>query len=251
MEYSINALSKLSGITKRTLRYYDEIGLLSPKRKSSNGYRIYDRKQVDLLQQILFYRELGIPLEEIKNIVTSDNYDCTKVLVCHLDSLHEKRKQLDLLITNVNKTIKSIKGEISMSDYEKFDGFKRALISENDTRYGDEIREKYGHEIIEQSNNKMMNLSAKQYTEIEKLSEEISINLKTAFESGNPASELSQKVCDMHKNWLTSFWDHYDKASHIDLANMYVNDPRFSSYYDKIAPGCASFLRDALIIYCK
>lgn len=75
MEYSINKLAKLAGVSTRTLRYYDEIGLLSPERISSNGYRVYGQKEVDLLQQILFYRELGVSLDEIKNIVWSKDYD--------------------------------------------------------------------------------------------------------------------------------------------------------------------------------
>jgi len=87
MEYSINKLAKLAGITTRTLRYYDEIGLLSPQRISSNGYRVYAQKEVNLLQQILFYRELGVQLDEIKNIVWSENYDEFASLQDHLSAL--------------------------------------------------------------------------------------------------------------------------------------------------------------------
>ena len=91
MEYSINKLAKLSGVSTRTLRYYDEIGLLSPKRISSNGYRVYGQKEVDLLQQILFYRELGVPLDKIKNIIWSKGYDCISALQGHLSALKAKK----------------------------------------------------------------------------------------------------------------------------------------------------------------
>ena len=90
-EYSINKLAKLAGVSPRTLRYYDEIGLLSPRRISSNSYRVYGQKEVDLLQQILFYRELGVPLEEIKNIVWSKDYNVQVALQGHLEALRAKK----------------------------------------------------------------------------------------------------------------------------------------------------------------
>ena len=106
MEYTVSELAKLAGITSRTLRYYDEIGLLSSKRMSSNGYRIYGQKEVDRLQQILFYRELGIPLDEVGRILSDKDFDDLFALQDHLDALLEKRKQLDLLIANVKTLLK-------------------------------------------------------------------------------------------------------------------------------------------------
>ena len=105
MEYSIHKLAQLAGVSTRTLRYYDEIGLLSPKRISSNGYRVYGQKEVDLLQQILFYRELEVPLDEIKCIVWSKDYDGLAALQEHLAALKAKKQQIELLIRNVKKTI--------------------------------------------------------------------------------------------------------------------------------------------------
>lgn len=128
MEYSINKLAKLAGVSVRTLHYYDEIELLSPRRISSNGYRVYGQKEVDLLQQILFYRELGVPLDEIKRMVWSKNYDGIAALQGHLSALKAKRDQIDLLIVNVERTISASKGEIIMSDEEKFEGFKQKML---------------------------------------------------------------------------------------------------------------------------
>ena len=125
MEYTINKLAKVAGVTTRTLRFYDEIGLLAPARISSNGYRIYGKKEIDRLQYILFYRELGVSLEEIKNILESKDFDGLAALESHLSALLARRKQLDLLIANVEKTISAAKGEIIMSDDEKFQGFKK------------------------------------------------------------------------------------------------------------------------------
>jgi DNA-binding transcriptional MerR regulator len=130
----------------RTLRYYDEIGILKPARINSSGYRIYGQKEVDRLQQIMFYRELGVSLENIKDIVTSPSFDGAAALKEHHEKLLEKRNQLDLLIANVEKTIALTEGRINMSDKEKFEGFKKNMIDENEKKYGKEIREKYGRD---------------------------------------------------------------------------------------------------------
>lgn len=251
MEYTINKLAKLAGISTRTLRYYDELGLLSPVRLSSNGYRIYGQKEVKRLQQILFYRELGISLDNIKNIILSDNFDSVEALQGHLTSLLAKRKQLNLLIANVEKSIKAEKGEIIMKDQEKFEGFIEKIIDENEQKYGEEIREKYGDDVVNRSNAKLKGMTSEQYTQLEALSLELNNTLKAAFEQGNPAGELAQKACELHKKWLCYYWDDYSKEAHIGVTQMYVDDPRFTSYYDKIAVGCAAFLRDAVLIYCK
>lgn len=251
MEYSINKLAKLAGVSTRTLRYYDEIGLLSPERISSNGYRVYGQKEIDLLQQILFYRELGVSLDEIKNIVWSKDYDGIAALQGHLSALKAKKEQIELLIANVEKTISATKREITMSDKEKFEGFKQKMLEKNEKQYGKEIREKYGNDIVDASNAKMMGLTAEQYKKVQELSCQISDLLKTAFEQGDPSSELAQKVCALHKEWLGYFWNHYSKEAHLGLAQTYVDDPRFRKYYDAIAAGCAEFLRDAIKIYCE
>ncbi len=251
MEYTINKLAKLAGISTRTLRYYDEIGLLSPKRISSNGYRVYGKKEVNLLQQILFYRELSVPLDEIKNILLSKDYDAIAALEGHLSALKMKREQIELLIRNVEKTIAESKGEIIMSDKEKFEGFKQKLIDENEKQYGKEIREKYGDDVVNASNAKMMNMTAEQYKKVQELSEQINEALKAAYEQGDPSSELAQKLCALHKEWLCYFWSSYSKESHMGLAQTYVDDPRFKKYYDDIVMGGAEFLRDAIKIYCQ
>ena len=152
MEYTIQKLSRLAGVSTRTLRYYDEIELLKPARISSSGYRIYGKEEVDKLQQILFYRELGVSLDSIKNIITSPSFDGVVALKEHREKLLEKRKQLDLLITNVDKTISLTEGRIKMSDEEKFEGFKQKIIDDNEKKYGKEIRKKYGNDVIHKSN---------------------------------------------------------------------------------------------------
>lgn len=249
MEYTIQKLARLAGVSTRTLRYYDEIGLLKPARINSSGYRIYGQNEVNLLQQIMFYRELGAQLETIKEIINDPNFDRLEALQEHLEKLIEKRKQIDLLIENVKKTILHEEGRIQMSDKEKFEGFKRKLVEENEAKYGEKVRKRWGEEALKASNQKVLNMSREDYEKATKLAEEVNNTLAEAMETGDPGSEIAQKCADLHKQWLIYFWKEYSKEAHAGLAQMYVDDERFKAYYDKIKPGAAEFLRDAIHIY--
>jgi len=251
MEYTVNKLSKMSGVSARTLRYYDEIGLLKPVRIASSGYRLYGQKELDTLQQILFYRELDFPLDEIKNILYASNFNREQSFQRHLAELFKKRERLDMLICNVGKSMSVIKGEITMTDNEKFEGFKQSLIDENEQEYGSEIRAKYGDKAVDSSNARLKGLSQEQYDEGERLRLAYEGKLKAAFETGNPAGELAQAACDLHRQWLCVFYPDYNKEYHKGLGDMYVADERFKANYDKIAPGCAEFFREAIRIYCE
>ena len=251
MEYTVQKLGQLAGISTRTLRYYDEIGLLKPARINSSGYRIYGVSEVDRLQQILFYRELGISLESIKEIITSPKFDRTTALIEHRKKLIEKRAQLDALINNVDKSIMHTERKTTMTDKDKFEGFKQKLVDDNERNYGKEIREKYGEDTVNISNAKVKGMTEKQYAEIQKLEEQLFINLKAAMETGDPTGEAAQKTADLHKQWLSFYWDPYSKEAHAGLAEMYVTDERFTAYYDKVQSGATEFLRDAIIAYTK
>ncbi len=249
MEYTVQKLASLAGVSTRTLRYYDEIGILKPARINSSGYRIYGQREVDRLQQILFFRELGVGLDSIKDIVTAPSFDGSKALKEHREKLLEKREQLDILIANVEKTIALTEGRIKMSDKEKFEGFKKKLIDENEKKYGEEIRRKYGNDTIDKSNKKLQNMTEEEYDEVTKLAQRVTDTLAEAFKTGDPAGELAQKAAELHKQWLTFYWTEYSKEAHAGLAQMYVDDERFKAYYDERQPGTAEFLRDAIIIY--
>ncbi len=249
MEYTVQKLGKIAGISTRTLRYYDEIGILKPARINSSGYRIYGRPEVDRLQQILFYRELGVSLDNIKNIIADPSFDGTAALRQHREQLLAKREQLEMLIANIDKTIAVSEGRTTMTDNEKFEGFKQKLLDENEEKYGEEIRKKYGNDQVNKSNRKIKNMTKEQYDEVEKLGNEVLKTLKEAFSTGDPAGELAQKAADLHRQWLCFFWDSYNKEAHAGIVQMYVDDPRFTAYYDKENPGTAAFLRDAVLIY--
>lgn len=249
MEYTVQKLACLAGVSTRTLRYYDEIGILKPARINSSGYRIYGQAEVDRLQQILFYRELGVSLDSIKGIVTSPSFDGVTALKEHREKLLEKRAQLNLLIANVEKTLSVSEGRIKMSDKEKFEGFKQKMVEDNEKKYGKEIREKYGKDAVEKSNAKLMNMSEEEYDKLTSLEKQIKITLAEAFKTGDPASDLAQKTAELHKEWIAGYWGQYSKEAHAGLAQMYVNDERFTAYYDENQSGAAAFLRDAILIY--
>lgn len=249
MEYTIQKMARLAGVSTRTLRYYDQIALLKPARINSSGYRIYGPAEVDLLQQILFYRELDLNLEQIKGIIHSSGFDPAKALAEHRLKLIRKREQLDSLIANVEKTIGSGKGKSIITDREKFEGFKKKLIEDNEARYGSEVRSKYGDEKVDQANQRIMKMSEKESEAVALLAEEIFKNLDEAFKTGDPSGPEAQKTADLHRQWLTFFWGGYSKEGHSGLAEMYVDDERFRAYYDRGQPGKTEFLRDAILIY--
>ncbi len=249
MEYTVKKLGNLAGVSTRTLRYYDEIGILKPARINSSGYRIYGQEEVDRLQQILFYRELGVSLDNIKDIVINPSFNEADALMEHHEKLLAKRKQLDILIANVEKTIAYNGGSIKMSDKEKFEGFKKKMIDDNEKKYGKEIRDKYGDDKVKASNDKLMNMSEEQFAELEKLGDMVIETLTKAYATGDPSGELAQKAAKLHHQWLNYTWPNYTKEAHAGVAQMYVDDERFKKYYDKKQPGAAEFLRDAILIY--
>ena len=251
MEYTISKLAILSGISSRTLRYYDEIGLLYPNRISSSGYRIYGQTEVDLLQQILFYRELDLSLEEIKKIVHGENFDIERALEHHHIQLIHEKKRIEKLIQTVEASIHSYKGESKMTDKEKFEAFKKDQIRQNEAQYGDEIRQEYGEKVAEQANDKLAGMTQGDYQSIEQLTEKLNNKLAEATKENNPESELGQEVAALHQQWIKHSWpvDYYTEENHYNLSLMYIEDARFKAYYEKIAPGAAEFLNSALKVY--
>lgn len=249
MDYTVQKLGDLAGVSTRTLRYYDEIDLLKPLRKNASGYRIYGEQEVDKLQQILFYRELGLGLEQIKNGVNDPSFDGIKALKAHRETLLAKRLQLDLLIINVEKTISTKEGESIMEDKEKFQGFQQKRVDNNEQQYGNEIRSKYGDSLIDQSNAKMLGMGEEKFQEFKSLEQQVVDSLANAIKTGDPSNDMAQQTAALHRQWLNFTWPSYSKKAHRGLAEMYVADERFAAYYDNVYPGAAKFLRDAIVVY--
>ena len=251
MEYKVSELANLAGVTPRALRYYDRIGLLKPLYVDENGYRFYGKQEVDKLQQILLFRELEVPLDEIRIILGSDDFDRDSSLKRHLKELYNKKDRVDILIKNVEKTIAAMNGETEMSDKEKFKGFTKEMIIQNEKKYGKEVREKYGDEVVDSSNEALTGMSKYDYMKLNRITEEFNKTLIEAVETGDPSGTIAQMACSLHKDWLGFFWADYNKDAHLGLSEMYVADERFKKHYDSIVPGGAEFLRDALAVFCS
>ena len=251
MEYSINEVARMSGISTRTLRYYDEIGLLRPLKVRSNGYRIYGPNEINTLQQILFYRELELPLDDIRKVLVDDAFNREEALRSHYEKLLQKRHQIDLLLENLKQSLDEEKGRIRMKDKDKFQGFKEKKLKENEEKYGKEIREKYGDDMVEKSNAKYMGSSKEQHDRAELLSSEILEKLKTLTGNVPADSEEGKTLAELHKEWLMLYWPVYDVEAHQGQGDMYVEDERFKAFYDAAVEGAAAYLRDCIYAYTK
>lgn len=252
MEYTVKELAELAGVTRRTLRYYDEIGLLRPNYTNISGYRIYTQKEVDLLQQILFYRAMNMKLADIQKIISQPDFNLVKALEEHYRELIYKKNQLDQLILTVEKTIAYNKGEINMTNIEKFEGLKKEQLAENECKYGEEIRNKYGEKQINESNKRFMDLSEEDFKKMQKIENNLFQSLKEVVKTKDFESEAAKNVYQNHKNWLAFSWNSYSPEAHIGLAEMYVTDVRFADYYNnQVGPEANTILRDIIVIYAK
>ena len=252
MEYSIQQLSRLSGVTTRTLRWYDEIGLLKPSRVAESGYRYYSGVEVDRLQDILYYRALGVELAQIKECLDNPSFDRLAALRSHLTALETEQKRLQALIRSVKDTIRAQERNEIMSDAQKFEAFKERVVAHNEQTYGAEIRAKYGDEQVDAVHAAVMGLTQAQYEEWSNLGQEIQNRLEEAVQAGlSPQSEEGQAITNLHRRWLTVTDNRYDPAKHRGIAELYVVDERFTAYYDRQVSGCARFLRDAVRYWAK
>ena len=252
MEYNISQLSKLSGVSARTLRYYDEINLLHPSRTNEAGYRFYGDKEVNLLQQILFYRERGLSLEKIRFILYDENFDMLKALNEHLTELENRRERLSKLIDTVKDTIASVKGEFIMRDSEKFEAFKKDIVDQYEKLYGEEAREKYGDSEVNMAVNKVLSLSKEDYEKFQTLGKKVMEALEAAVISkASPESEAGRSVASLHKEWLGYSWKDYTEQKHKGVVSLYVQDERFKKYYDREQNGCADFLLAAVDFWAE
>ncbi len=247
MGYTVQALAQIAGVSARTLRYYDRIGLLRPAQVTEAGYRLYEAKEVDLLQSILFYKALGFDLDTIRTILCDPQFNREQALLEQREALLQERGRLDRMIVTIEKTIAQAKGGEPVTDAQKFEGFKKDLIAENERNYGAEIRSRYGAETVDASNARMMNLTQAQYAEMQEKSAEIQCLLEQAVRDGeDPTGETGKRVAQLHREWLGYTWGHYSREAHIGLGEMYVADGRFTAHYDAKVPGCAMFLCEAI-----
>ena len=233
----------MAGITPRTLHHYDEIGLLKPSRVGDNGYRYYGEESVLRLQQILFYRELGIPLEDIKKIMGRRDFDVLGALRSHKEALHKQVTRLNRLIHTVDNTINHLKGNTTMSDKAYFEGFSE----EEQEKYALEAEELYGAEDVRASMKKWKSRSAEEQKRIMEEGSKNYTDMIAAMPKGAASPEAQAIVERWHKH-MDYFWTpKLDQL--LALANGYNDDPRFKANFDKMHPQLAEFMREAVKIY--
>jgi len=248
--YSISQLAEIAGVSTRTLRWYEQMGLLMPIRQA-NGYRTYSRLDVEKLQQIMFYRELGFDLRAVQKMMSSEDFDPLSALEQQLFELKERQQQTERLIEAIEKTIYNKRKGIEMTDAERFEAFKKQSLAENEQKYGAELRELYSEDQINAVNEKYANMSQEQYGTIEELSEKLATALKAAVGSCSAESAEAKEIAELHKQWLCCYWTEYSVEAHCGITEMYIADERFKAYYEAIAPGAAEFLHDAVVYWIR
>jgi MerR family transcriptional regulator, thiopeptide resistance regulator len=243
--FTVRQLARIAGITPRTLHYYDEIGLLKPSSVGDNGYRYYGEESVLRLQQILFYRELGMPLDEISQVMGRRDFDVLRALEDHREELRKRIAHLERLIATVNHTIQHLKGEEDMSDKQLFEGFS----DEQQAEYEKEAMQTYDPEVVKASNRKWKAYSTAEKQRIGEEGNAIYHDLLKAMPQGAASPEAQACVQRWHQH-MQYFWSPNDEQL-LGLADLYNDDPRFKANYDKVHPRLAEFMREAVQVYVK
>ena len=252
MAYTVKKLSELSGVTIRTLHFYEEIGLLKPAYHGSNGYRYYEEKELLQLQQILFFKELGFSLKQIQKVLGRDDFDQLSALYTHRKSLNREWEKIGLLLKTIDKTIKHLKGKKKMKDKEIFDGFNITLVKK--AKGGE------SYFAAEEIVGKSVKNPTKNVEDVEKRGKEFYENLtKTAhaifkdlvhcIEKGlDPASDEVQRIIKKHHT-LTEQTHAATQEVYTALAQMYQEHPEFRKQLDPFHPNLAAFMAEAMRVF--
>ena len=244
MIYTIKEIADMAGLTTRTLRYYEEIGLLCPASTGDNGYRYYDEDSLLRLQQILFFRELDVPLKEIQLIMSSPDFNLLGALEKHRSSLQSRAKRLDKLIETVNQTIKSIKGDWNMTAKDYYEGF-------DESQYEEEARERWGNtNRYAESQKKWASYSKEEKEAIKAEGEDLTNRMVSKDPNVSPDDPDVQAAVGEYHTYINKYFYSCEVDFLRGLADMWVEDPRFASNYERVREGGAEFVREAVHIYC-
>lgn len=245
MAMKVKEVAELVGISVRTLHYYDKIGLLKPSETTEAGYRLYTQENIEMLQQILFFRALDFPLKEIKKIIHNPAFERKKALELQRKMLIEKRNRYDEMIETIDKTIKSMKGEIEMTNEERFKG-----INFKHNPYEDEARKLWGDKAVDDANQHVNKLSDKEQAALAKKWDEIFTKL-ASLRDKDPQSDEAQEGIKEWYNFLNSSFYHYSLEAFAGLGEMYVQDERFTKNIDKYGEGLAKFMSEAMKVFAE
>lgn len=238
----INEVVKLTGVSARTLQYYDEIGLLIPQ-KLDNGYRDYTEENLEKLQKILFYRFLKFKLNDIRELLEGD-FDNLKILEQQRELILREKEKFEVILHNIEKTIRNYKGEQTMTMEEKFNGFKKEDLN----KYENQAVEKYGKDTIEESKKRQ---SGREEIVTEEFNEVFRSMAKFKDENVDVAEkEVQSKVEDLYNNMNEYAFDcSIEVFSYIGKG--YVHNPEFKKNIDKFGEGVAEYTSKAIEKYCS
>lgn len=251
-KYSVQKLANIAGVSVRTLHLYDESGLLKPGSRTEAGHRVYGEKELLRLQQILFYKELDMPLKQIATILDDDSFDLLEALNNHKSLITEKAKRIDALLITLNKTINYLKeGGSMLTPEELYEGFSK----KDADNFRKEAVEKYGTEAIEDSEKALKKMNKQQFAYLKAEQKEIAETL-FKIKDLDPTSREVQKEIAKHYNNIRKFWGtehNKDKQgdAYAGLGKLYESDERFTMIDGIHQPGYASFLSRAMEHYAK
>ena len=244
-KYTVKELANLAGVTVRTLHLYDKIGLLSPEIRSEARYRYYGEKELLLLQQILFYKELDFPLKDIIEILKDPDFDLIKALENHKSALTSRRKKIAGMLETIDKTILNLKGKIKMKHEDLYTG----LPKEKAEKWRQEALEKWPKQV-KQSEQALLKLNKQEF---EKLKSDFGENIKrlAALRKEHYANPAVQKEIGLHYGYIQKFWSKKGDIgeAYKGLGQLYVDDNRYTEIDGKPNPDFALFLRDAMTHY--
>lgn len=243
--YTVKKLAKLAGVTVRTLHFYDEIGLLPPAYYGENGYRYYEEKELLMLQQILFFRELGLDLKQIERVLRSNNFDQLAALVSHKEHLKKEVGRLEQLIETVEKTIKHIKGDREMDENELYFGFN----NEEHVKY---LIDRYGKEAestIAECKKNTANWKKEDFDKVKAAGEEINRALCALLDQDAASAAVQTQIAE-HFKWIKKFWTP-TKESYTNLGQLYIEHSEMREHFDSHDPRLAKFLAEAMRIFAE
>jgi DNA-binding transcriptional MerR regulator len=243
--YTVKQLSELAGVSVRTLHYYDEIALLTPTQIGANGYRYYDDSALLRLQQILFYREIGLELSQIRAILDDPNFDLLAALQSHRAVILEKSKRLHELIETIDSTILHVTEAVEMSNKNLFKGFSEA----KQKQYEREARLQYGPEIVNESVKRWNSYSEDEQAAIRQEGGEVYLDLARLMKKETPPN--SPEVMDVLRRWHANIRYFYEPTTEIlrGLGEMYNTHPDFIAFFQKIDPDLPAYLQAAITVY--
>ena len=241
----INEIARLTGVTVRTLHYYDQIGLLPPSSVTDAGYRIYDKDALETLQQILFFRELRFSLSDIKKIMNNPDYDKKEALQKQRTLLIQKRKQLDDLIALVDS---AIKGDENMG----LENFNMTNMEKTKQKYAAEVRKRWGNTgAYKESLEKTNAYDGEKWNMIDEQSAAILKEFAQCRLSSQPDSPEAQALVRKWQNYITENFYTCTREILAGLGAMYVGDERFTQNIDRNGEGTAKFMSEAIAVHCR